>query len=80
MWSPQARRAMTTYRKDDPGGIDQVLDSVNLLRKHPRPPGAQAYGRDLLRIRVGRYRVRYEIVNREPLVPGIETVGRTPGP
>ncbi|WP_079031699.1 type II toxin-antitoxin system RelE family toxin [Streptomyces specialis] len=79
-WSSGAKRSLAKYQKDDPGGVDHVLDAVNLLRKNPRPPGAQPYGSDHLRIHVGRYRVLYRIVSNEPLIVGIETVGRVPKP
>lgn len=76
-WSESAKRSMARFRKEDPRGVDQVLDAVNLLRSNPRPAGAQPYGRAHLRIHVGRYRVLYEVVSREPVVLSIETVGRT---
>jgi mRNA interferase RelE/StbE len=47
---------------DDPQGIRQVLDAIDRLADHPRPAGSFPYGSpDLRRLRVGRYRVLYEI-------------------
>jgi mRNA interferase RelE/StbE len=47
---------------DDPEGVAQVLDATDGLADEPRPSGAFPYGSaDLLRIRVGRYRILYEI-------------------
>jgi mRNA interferase RelE/StbE len=47
---------------DDPGGIREVLDAIDRLADDPRPPGSFPYGSpDLRRLRVGRYRVLYEI-------------------
>lgn len=47
---------------DDPHGIRQVLDAIDRLADDPRPAGSFPYGSpDLRRMRVGRYRVLYEI-------------------
>jgi mRNA interferase RelE/StbE len=47
---------------DDPQGIRGVLDAIDRLTEDPRPAGSFPYGSpDLRRLRIGRYRVRYEI-------------------
>jgi mRNA interferase RelE/StbE len=47
---------------DDPPGIRAVLDAIDQLADDPRPDGSFPYGSpDLRRLRVGRYRVLYEI-------------------
>ena len=47
---------------DDPQGIRAVLDAIDQLADDPRPAGSFPYGSpDLRRLRVGRYRVLYEI-------------------
>lgn len=47
---------------DDPQGIRAVLDAIDRLAGDPRPAGSFPYGSpDLRRLRVGRYRVLYEI-------------------
>ena len=47
---------------DDPGGIREVLDAIDRLADDPRPPGSFPHGSpDLRRLRIGRYRVLYEI-------------------
>ena len=47
---------------DDPPGIRAVLDAIDRLADDPRPAGSILYGSpDLRRLRVGRYRVLYEI-------------------
>jgi mRNA interferase RelE/StbE len=47
---------------DDPHGIRQVLDAIDRLADDPCPAGSFPYGSpDLRRMRVGRYRVLYEI-------------------
>lgn len=61
-WSEQAVSAGARYLADDPEGLAQVLDATDRLAGSPRPAGAFPYGSEnLLRIRVGRYRVLYEI-------------------
>jgi mRNA interferase RelE/StbE len=47
---------------DDPDGIREVLDAIDRLAGDPRPAESFPYGSpDLRRLRVGRYRVLYEI-------------------
>ena len=47
---------------DDPPGIHEVLDAIDRLADDPRPAGSFPYGSpDLRRLRVGRYRVLYQI-------------------
>jgi mRNA interferase RelE/StbE len=47
---------------DDPQGIHAVLDAIDQLADNPRPAASFPYGSpDLRRLRVGRYRVLYEI-------------------
>jgi mRNA interferase RelE/StbE len=47
---------------DDPPGIRAVLDAIDLLADDPRPAGSFPYGSpDLRRLRVGRYRILYQI-------------------
>ena len=48
---------------NDPQGIRTVLDAIDRLADDPRPAGSFPYGSpDLRRLRVGRYRVLYEII------------------
>ena len=47
---------------DDPQCIREVLDAIDQLADDPLPAGSVPYGSpDLRRLRVGRYRVLYEI-------------------
>ena len=49
---------------DDPPGIRAVLGAIDLLADDPRPAGSFPYGSpDLRRLRVGRYRILYEITD-----------------
>jgi len=50
------------FLADDPDGLREVLDAIDRLADHPRPPQSFAFGSpDLRRLRVGRYRVLYRI-------------------
>ena len=50
------------FLRDDPAGVREVLDAIDQLAGEPRPAGSFPYGSpDLRRLRVGRYRVLYEI-------------------
>jgi mRNA interferase RelE/StbE len=49
---------------DDPQGIRAALDTIDLLADDPRPAGSFPYGSpDLRRLRVGQYRILYEITD-----------------
>ncbi|MFI9297548.1 type II toxin-antitoxin system RelE/ParE family toxin [Streptomyces gardneri] len=62
VWDEAAIDAAVRFLKDDPDGLRQLMDSVDLLADHPRPDGSAEYGSpDLRRLHVGRYRVLYEI-------------------
>ncbi|MGW0737805.1 type II toxin-antitoxin system RelE family toxin [Streptomyces sp. NPDC002851] len=62
VWDEPALNAAARSLKDDPDGLRQLLDAVDLLAGDPRPVGSAEYGSaDLRRMHVGRYRVMYEI-------------------
>jgi mRNA interferase RelE/StbE len=62
VWDEPAIDAAARFLKDDPDGLRQLMDAVDLLADQPRPDGSTAYGSpDLRRMHVGRYRVMYEI-------------------
>ncbi|EDY52669.1 type II toxin-antitoxin system RelE family toxin [Streptomyces clavuligerus] len=75
-WERAAKEALSQYRKGDPAGVDQVLDSVSLLSANPRPAGAQDCGSGRYRIHVGRYRIWYTIRQNKPVVIAVDHVGR----
>lgn len=79
-WEDAAKRSFTRLRKDDPRAADQLLDGINLLPENPRPTGAQPYGKDRLRVRIGFYRVLYRLVSQKPVIISIEHVGRSRTP
>ena len=56
---PQAERKLDSFQTDL---RDRIINSLERLKKNPRPPGCKKLkGRDEYRIRVGDYRVIYEI-------------------
>ncbi|GAA4676454.1 hypothetical protein GCM10023347_33450 [Streptomyces chumphonensis] len=75
-WERAARNALNRYAKDDQAGVDQVLDSVDLLARDPQPSGALDCGGGKYRIHVGRYRVWYTIKQQKPVVIAVDVVGR----
>ena len=50
------------FLADDPDGVRALLDTIDALADQPRPSASFPFGSpDLRRLRVGRYRVVYEI-------------------
>jgi mRNA interferase RelE/StbE len=57
------------FLADDPGALNAVLAAIDQLADEPRPAGSFPYGSpDLRRLRVGRYRVMYEINGDEVVI------------
>ncbi|MFD7445766.1 type II toxin-antitoxin system RelE/ParE family toxin [Streptomyces sp. NPDC059909] len=76
IWDEAAIGAAARFLKDDPEGLRQLMDAVDLLAGQPRPEGSAEYGSaDLRRMHVGRYRVLYEITEATVTVVVIH-VGR----
>lgn len=62
IWSERALDQAAGFLKDDPDGLEQLFRSVDLLADDPRPAGTAEYGSpDRRRLRVGRYRVLYDV-------------------
>ncbi|MFE3880657.1 type II toxin-antitoxin system RelE/ParE family toxin [Kitasatospora sp. NPDC059146] len=77
IWDEPAINAAARFLKDDPDGLRQVMDAVDLLADTPRPQGSAEYGSlDLRRMHVGRYRVMYEITEATVTIVVIH-LGRT---
>ncbi|GAB3061821.1 hypothetical protein GCM10027053_25220 [Intrasporangium mesophilum] len=65
VWADEAFAAAQVFMADDPKGLAAVFDAVDELADDPRPASAFAWGNaDRLRLRVGRYRVLYEVDER----------------
>ncbi|MCF3143762.1 type II toxin-antitoxin system RelE family toxin [Streptomyces platensis] len=77
VWDEAAIDAAARFLKDDPEGLRQLMDAVDLLADQPRPEGTAEYGStELRRMHVGRYRVLYEITEETVTIVVIH-VGRT---
>ena len=62
----RAQRELAQLPAED---YERVRDSIQALSENPRPPGClKLTGREGWRIRVGRYRVIYEIDDRRQVV------------
>ena len=62
IWEAQAIDQAAGFLHDDPDGVREMLDGVTRLADEPRPAGSFPYGsRDRRRLRIGRYRVMYDI-------------------
>ena len=54
--------AVKALRQVQPQERERIRGAIALLGSDPRPPGAKApQGRDVLRVRVGNYRIIYTI-------------------
>lgn len=74
VWSVEAINSAAAYLSDDSVGLQQLFERIDVLTEEPRPAEATEYGSpDVRRLRVGRYRVLYEITD----VISIIHVGRT---
>ena len=58
---------------DDPAGLAEVLDALDTLADDARPPGSFHRG-EYHRLRIGRYRVLYDIAEETVLVRHIARV------
>ena len=47
---------------------EHVIARIRSLADHPRPKGIKAIARDVYRLRVGRYRVIYKILEKEKVI------------
>lgn len=61
VWESEALAAAQHFMADDPTGLAAVFDLVDTLARSPRPPDAVPWGGTHYRLRVGAYRVLYEI-------------------
>jgi mRNA interferase RelE/StbE len=62
IWEAQAIDQAAGFLDDDPDGVREMLDAVARLADEPRPAGSFPYGSpDRRRLRIGRYRVMYDI-------------------
>jgi mRNA interferase RelE/StbE len=77
---PTARyeiRFLPSVRKDlrsiPRPAVRRILAAIGQLAEHPRPPGSKKLtSLDLYRIRVGVYRIVYEIHDRELVIAAVK--------
>jgi mRNA interferase RelE/StbE len=76
-WEPPAVTAASRYLADDPEGLGALIIGIDALTTDPRPEQSFPFGSpDLRRLRVGRYRVLYEITDATHEIL-ITHIGRT---
>lgn len=63
-WSDEALASAQHFLVDDRDGLLPVFAAVDLLAHDPRPADAFDWGGDRFRLRVGRYRVIYEVTHQ----------------
>ena len=62
IWEARAIDQAAGFLHNDPDGVREMLDVVAGLVDDPRPVGSFPYGSpDRRRLRIGRYRVMYDI-------------------
>ncbi|MGH9875027.1 MAG: type II toxin-antitoxin system RelE family toxin [Pyrinomonadaceae bacterium] len=67
--SPQALRQLRHLRKTNPQIISSIIARINALSDNPRPPGAtKLVNRTEWRVRVGDYRILYQIDDKNARV------------
>jgi mRNA interferase RelE/StbE len=63
-WYEGALNSAAEYLADDPDGLDELFDALGRLTDDPRPRRSKALTTPgLRRLRIGRYRALYEIVD-----------------
>ena len=66
----RAQRALAQIQRRD---FDRIREAIRGLSSEPRPPGCKKLtGREAWRIRIGRYRVIYEIEDTVRVVTVVE--------
>ena len=65
-----ARSVLKSLRKLDRSTAQRILGAIDLLTTNPRPPGCKQLkgGAGEMRIRVGDYRVIYEVIDAEVVI------------
>jgi mRNA interferase RelE/StbE len=69
IWSLPALDRAAGYLRDDPDGVEAVLDAADDVARDPRAePSTPISSDELRRLRVGRYRLLYEIDDDQDVV------------
>ena len=75
-WEPAVLDEATGYLKDDPQGVDALLQATDQLTENPRPEGSRAWGTHHRRLHHGPWRILYRF-DQDARTLHIEHVGRT---
>jgi mRNA interferase RelE/StbE len=68
-WSFPALDRAAGYLRDDPEGVEAVMDAADDLARDPRQePSTELGSPDLRRLRIGRYRLLYEVDDERQVV------------
>jgi mRNA interferase RelE/StbE len=74
-WRENALNSLAGYIADDPTGVGEVFKALDQLTANPFPPYASKIG-TAFRMRIGRYRIVYE-VDGDTVIVFVIHVGRT---
>jgi mRNA-degrading endonuclease RelE of RelBE toxin-antitoxin system len=77
LWEPTAVNTVAGYLKEDPGGVQALLQAADQLAEDPRPKGSSPWGSEYRRLRRGPWRILYR-VDLETQTLHIEHVGLNP--
>lgn len=75
----RAERGLRRIRQGDPRAYDRLVAAIRSLVDEPRPPGAvklMGFDPPAWRLRVGEYRIVYEIHEEEVLVVVVNVAPR----
>ncbi len=76
LWEPTALNAATSHLKDDPGGVDALLQATDQLAENPRPKESRPWSTDHRRLRHGPWRILYR-VDTDTCILHTEHIGHT---
>lgn len=78
-WQPDALNAAAGYLVDDPVGVAQVFTVADTLPEDPRTGDAFPMGKNRYRLRIGDYRLVYEVKDDGTVVIEVIHLGRRSG-
>lgn len=76
VWEPAALDAATRYLREDPAGLDSLLQATDQLADDPRPASSRPWGTEYRRLRHGPWRILYRLAPDHRTLH-IEHVGRS---
>ncbi|UUN26651.1 type II toxin-antitoxin system RelE/ParE family toxin [Streptomyces sp. FIT100] len=76
LWEAAALNAAAGYLKDDPEGVDALLQATDQLAENARPAESRPWGTEHWRLRRGPWRVLYRL-DPDGRIVHIEHIGHT---